>query len=64
MPAEVLQSSSWVRVPDSLRTMDFSFGPSSEVVENIKFRIVTKELDETPQLIHFDEYSFYQNCYG
>ena len=64
IPGEVLESSSFVRVPDSLRTKDFSFGPSTEIVKNIKLGIVTKEIDETPQLIHFDEYSFYQNCYG
>ena len=76
MSAEVLQSSSWVRGPDFLRTKEFPFEPSIEVVRNIKLGIVTKETDETntslaasvtkstkvptPQLIPFDKYSSYQ----
>ena len=75
MSAEVLQSSSWVRGPDFLRTKKFPFEPSIEVVKNIKLGIVTKETDETntlaasvtkstkeppPQLIPFDKYSSYQ----
>ena len=76
MSAEVLQSSSWVRGPDFLRTKEFPFEPSTEVVNNIKLGIVTKETDETntslaasvtkstkeppPQLIPFDKYSSYQ----
>ena len=76
MSAEVLQSSSWVRGPHFLRTKEFPFEPSIEVVKNIKLGIVTKETDETntslaasvtkstkeppPQLIPFDKYSSYQ----
>ena len=76
MSAEVLQSSSWVRGPDFLRTNEFPFEPSIEVVKNIKLGIVTKETEETntslaasvtnstkeplPQLIPFDKYSSYQ----
>ena len=76
MSAEVSQSSSWVRGPDFLRTKEFQFEPSTEVVNNIKLGIVTKETDETntslaasvtkptkeppPQLIPFDKYSSYQ----
>ena len=76
MSAEVLQSSSWVRGPDFLRTKKFPFEPSIEVVKNIKLGIVTKETDETntslaasvtkstkeppPHLIPFDKYSSYQ----
>ena len=75
MSAEVLQSSSWVRGPDFLRTKEFAFEPSTEVVINIKLGIVTKETDETntslsasvikstkeppPQLIPFDKYCSY-----
>ena len=74
--AEVLQSSSWVRGPDFLRTKEFPFEPVTEVVKNIKLGIVTKETDETNtslaasvsksikepprQLIPFDKYSSYQ----
>ena len=73
MSAEVLQSSSWVRGPDFLRTEQFPFEPSTEVIKNIKLGIVTKETDKTntsfaasltkstkeppPQLIPFDKYS-------
>ena len=76
MSAEVLQSSSRVRGPDFLRTKQFPFEPSTEVVNNIKLVIVTKETDETntslaasvtkstkeppPQLFPFDKYSSYQ----
>ena len=76
MSAEVLQSSSWVRDPDFLRTKEFPFHPSTEVVKNIKLGKVTKETDKTntslavsvtkstkeppPQIIPFDEYSSYQ----
>ena len=45
--AEVLQSSSRLRGPDFLRTKEFPFEPSIEVVKNIKLGIVTKEIDET-----------------
>ena len=76
MSAEVLQSSRWVRGPDFRRTKQFPFEPSTEVVNNIKLRIVTKETDETntslaasvtkstkeppPQLIPINKYSSYQ----
>ena len=76
MSAEVLQSSSWVRGPDFLRTEQFPSEPSTEVVNNIKLGIVAKETDETnsslaasvtksikeppPQLIPFYKYSSYQ----
>ena len=76
MSAEVLQSSSWVRGPDFLRTKQFQFEPSTDVVNNIKLGIVSKETDKTntslaasvakstkeppPQLIPFDKYSSYQ----
>ena len=76
MSAEVLQSSSWLRGPDFLRTKQFPFEPSTEVVNNIKLGIVTKEIDKTntslaasvtkstleppPQLIPFDKYSSIQ----
>ena len=76
MSAEVLQSSSWVRGSDFLRTKQFTFEPSTEVVNNIKLGIVIKETDKTntslaasvtksikeppPQLIPFDKYSSYQ----
>ena len=76
MSAEVLQSSSWVRGQDFLRTKQFPFEPSPKVVKNIKLGIVTKENDETntslaasvtkstkelpPQQIPFDKYSSYQ----
>ena len=43
--AEVLQSSSWMRRPDFLRTKEFPFSPSTEVVKNIKLGIETKEID-------------------
>ena len=65
-----------MRGPDFLRTKQFPFEPSTEVVNNIKLGIVTKETDETntslaasvtkstkeppPQLIPFDKYSSYQ----
>ena len=76
MSAEILQSSRWVRGPDFLRTKDFPFEPSTEVVQNIKPGIVIRETDETntslaasvnkstkeppPHLIPFDRYSSYQ----
>ena len=47
MSPEVLRSSSWVKGPDFLRTKKFPFGPSTKVVKNIKFGIVTTEIDET-----------------
>ena len=47
MSAEVLQSSSWGRGPDFLRTKEFPFEPGTEVVNNIKLGIVIKETDET-----------------
>ena len=76
MSAEVLQSRSWVRGLNVLKTKQFPFEPSTEVVKNIKLGIVTKENDETntslaasvtkstkelpPQLIPFNKYSSYQ----
>ena len=76
MSAEVLQSISWVRGQDFLRTKEFPFEPRTEVVKNIKLGIVTKETEKTstslaasltkstkeppPQLIPFDTYSSYQ----
>ena len=36
-----------MRGPDFLRTKEFPFEPSIEVVKNIKLGIVTKETDET-----------------
>ena len=76
MSAEVLQSTSWVRGPDFLRTKQFPFESSTEVVKNFKDCMLTKENDETntslaasvtkstkelpPQLIPFDQYSSYQ----
>ena len=46
MSAEVLQSSSWVRGPDFLRTKEFPFVPNTDVVDNIKLGVVTKEQDD------------------
>ena len=47
MCAEVLQSSSWVRGPDFLRTKEFPFEPRTEIVKNIILGVVTKETDKT-----------------
>ena len=44
--AEFLQSSSWVRGPDFLRTKQFPFVPNTEVVDNIKLGVLTKEQDD------------------
>ena len=46
MSAEVLQSSSWVRSPDFLRTKQFPFAPNTDVVVYIKLGVVTKEQDD------------------
>ena len=46
MSAEVLQSSSWVRCPDFLRTKQFPFPINTDVVDNIKLGVVTKEEDD------------------
>ena len=46
MFAEVLQSSSWMRGPDFLRTKQFPFVPNTDVVDNIKLGVVTKEQDD------------------
>ena len=46
LSAEVLQSSSWVRGPDFLRTKQFPFVPNTDVVDNIKLGVVTKEQDD------------------
>ena len=45
MSAEVLQSSGWVRGPD-LKTKQFPFLPNTDVVDNIKLGVVTKEQDD------------------
>ena len=79
MSSEVLQSSSWVRGPDFLRSKHFPFETSTEVVNNIKLVIVTKETADSnislaasatkstneppPQLIPFDKYSTYQKFF-
>ena len=47
MFAEILQSSSCLRGPEFLRTKEFPFEPSNEVVKNIKFCIAAKEINET-----------------
>ena len=46
MSAEVLQSRSWVRGPDFLRTKKFPFVPNTDVVDNIKLGVATKEQDD------------------
>ena len=46
MFAEVLQSSSWVRGPDFLRTKQFPFLPNTDVVDNIKLGVLTKKQDD------------------
>ena len=46
MSTEVLQSSSWVRGPDFLRTKQFPFVPNTDVVDNIKLGVITKEQDD------------------
>ena len=46
MSAEILQSSSWVRGLDFLRTKQFPFVPNTDVVDNIKLGVVTKEQDD------------------
>ena len=46
MSAEVLQSSSWVRDPDFLRTKQFPFVPHTDVVDNIKLGVVTRVQDD------------------
>ena len=43
MSAEILQSSSWVRGPDLLRTQQFPFVPNTDAVDKIKLGVVTKE---------------------
>ena len=45
-PLKFLQSSSWVRGPDFLRTKQFTFVPNTDVVDNIKLGVVTKEQDD------------------
>ena len=47
MSANVLQSISWLRGPDFLRTKEFPFKPSTEVDKNIKLGIVTEETNKT-----------------
>ena len=46
MSAEVLQSSSWMRGPDFMRTKLFPFVPNTHVVDNIKLGAITKEQDD------------------
>ena len=46
MSAEDFQSSSWVRGPDFLRTKQFPFVPNTDVVDNIKIGVVTKQQDD------------------
>ena len=46
MSAEVLQSSSWVRGLDFLRTKQSPFVPNTDVVDNIKLGVVTEEQDD------------------
>ena len=62
--------------PEFLRTKQFPFEPSEEVVDNIKLGITTKEIDNTqtslaasstmstkgppPQLIPFENFSSYE----
>ena len=73
MSDEVLQSNSWMRGPDFLKTKQFPLESSTEVVKNVKLGIVTTETDlpitkltasaakstnkRPPQLIPFDKYS-------
>ena len=72
----LLRFCSWVRGPDFLRSKQFPFEPSTEVVNNIKLGIVTKKNSDSntsftasatkstkepfPQLIPFDKFSSYQ----
>ena len=75
MSAEVLQSSSWLRGLDFLRTKQFPFVPNTDVVDNIKLGVVTKKQDsisslaasvtnppmeQSIKLIPFDRFSSYQ----
>ena len=46
MSAEVLQSSSWLRGHDFVRTKQFPFVPNTDVADNNKLGVVTKEQDE------------------
>ena len=46
MSAEVLQSSIWLRGPDFLRTKEFPFAKNTDVTDNIKLGVVTKEQDD------------------
>ena len=46
MSAEVLQSSSWVKGHDFLRTKQFPLVPNTDVVDNIKPGVVTNEQDD------------------
>ena len=77
MSAEVLHVSSWVRGPDFLRTKQYPFVPNTDVVDNIKLGVVTKEKDDDsisslaasvtkPQSIHlipFDKFWSYQKLF-
>ena len=46
MSAEILQSSSWVRGPDFLRTKQFPFVPNTGVVDNVKLGVLTMEQED------------------
>ena len=45
MSAEALLSSSWVSGPDLLRTKQYPFILNTDVVDNIKFSVISKEQD-------------------
>ena len=45
MPADILQSCSWVSCPDFLRTKQLPFEQNTAVVDNIEPSVVTKEQD-------------------
>ena len=76
---EILQSSSWVRGLDILRNKQFSFEPSTELVNDIKLGLVTKETADNntslaasaakstneplPQLFLFDKFSSHQKMH-
>ena len=46
MCTEVLQSGSWVRGPDFVRTKQIPLVSNTDVVDNIKLGVVTKEQDD------------------
>ena len=77
MSAEVLQSCCWVRGLEFLRTKQFRFETSTDVVNNINLVIATKKTDDNdislaasatkraeephPQIISFEKFSSYRN---